>query len=278
MPEETLRQLGEISGIAPKEAILARALVRNGLAPPEKVLDAARATAADAEGNGVLQRLCSAGVLTQERALQIEKALEKRISGLRAAVASAPQPAPSDEAADPVEEAISVEESDPVGDAAASAKEGDSSPQAGPTAPKKRSPRMWQPRSKRGSDADESDASFQGVVSKRRGLREQESLDAFLEKYIRSRLHQLIMEKLTLMRAGVADPKALAKACGAKERDVVKVLKDWRLKGLLTTVHTFPYYYDPPPKLQETAELFMKSWRNEQEHNRLLMKILEYEG
>jgi len=270
MPEETLRQLAEISGIAPKEAILARALVRNSLAPPEKVLDAARATAADAEGDGILQRLCSAGILTQERALQIEKALEKRISGLRAAVASAPQSTPSDESADP------VEKSAPAEGAEAAAEGGDSSPQADPTARKKRSPRMWQPRSKRG--ADESDASFQGVVSKRRGLREQESLDAFLEKYIRSRLHQLIMEKLTLMRAGVADPKALAKACGAKERDVVKVLKDWRLKGLLTTVHTFPYYYDPPPKLQETAELFMKSWRNEQEHNRLLMKILEYEG
>jgi len=254
MSEETLRQLAEISGIAPREAILARALVRNGLAPPENVLNAARATAADAEGGGILQRLCSAGILTQERALQIEKALEKRISGLRAAVTSAPQPAPSDdEEASPAEKEVGA-------------------------APNRKGPRMWKPRSKRGSDTEEDSASFQGVVSKRRGQREQESLDAFLEKYIRSRLHQLIMEKLTLMRAGVADPKALAKACGAKERDVVKVLKDWRLKGLLTTVHTFPYYYDPPPKLQETAELFMKSWRNEQEHNRLLMKILEYEG
>jgi len=275
MTEEPLRQLAEISGIAPKEAILARALVRHNLASPDKVLDAARAAAADQEGDGILQRLCSAGVLTRERALQIEKALEKKLTARKAATDAATSSAPGDNG---VGEAEAAGEPAPVGGAAASTREGDPSPQAGPPVRKKRAPRMWHPRSKRGPDVAEGDASFQGLVSKRREEKEREALDAFLEKYIRSRLHQLIMEKLTLMRAGVADPKSLAKSCGAKERDVIKVLKDWRLKGLLTTVHTFPYYYDPPPKFQETAELFMKSWRNEHEHNRLLMKILEYEG
>ncbi|MHC4253059.1 MAG: hypothetical protein ACYS9X_28400 [Planctomycetota bacterium] len=137
---------------------------------------------------------------------------------------------------------------------------------------------MWKPRRERQAETGESVVALYGEMRKRREQKERESMDKFLEKYIRSRLHQLVMEKLTRMRAGVADPKSLARACGVKEKEVVRVLKEWKSKGLLRTVHRFPYYYDPPPKVQETAKLFMKAWRDERQHQRLLMKILEYEG
>ena len=137
---------------------------------------------------------------------------------------------------------------------------------------------MWKPRSHHESDAAQEPVTLHEQTEKRRKESEREALDGFLEKYICSRLHQLIMEKLTIMRAGVADPKALARVCGAKEKEVVKVLKEWKTRGILTAISTYPYYYDPSPKFQETAELFMKAWRNEQEHGRLLKRILEREG
>ena len=48
--------------------------------------------------------------------------------------------------------------------------------------------------------------------------------------------------------------------------------------GLLRTVGAFPYYYDPPASVQETAEAFLKSWRDPVAHQKLLVRILSYEG
>ncbi|MHC5057421.1 MAG: hypothetical protein ACYTKD_22330 [Planctomycetota bacterium] len=117
MPEDALGQLAGIEGLAPREAILARALVRHKLAPAEQVLCAARAAAEDPAGGGVLDRLSAEGLLTEERARGIEKALEKQLAGRRAAAASAPPSTPGDEEiedVEPVEEAEPVEKAAPV--------------------------------------------------------------------------------------------------------------------------------------------------------------------
>lgn len=253
MPEDALGLLAGIEGLAAREAILARALIRHELAPPEQVLDAAHAAAAEPAGGGILDRLSAAGVLTGERARAVENALAKLIAGRRGAADATPSSAPGDGV---TMEAPSIED-------AGSGRKG---------------PRMWKPRREREGGTGESVVVPHGEMRKRRERKDRDSIDKFLEKYVRSRLHQLVMEKLVRMRAGVADPKALARACGAKEKAVVRVLKDWKSNGLLMTVHMFPYYYDPPPKVEETARLFMKAWRDAEQHQRLLMKILDYEG
>ena len=137
---------------------------------------------------------------------------------------------------------------------------------------------MWKPRSRREPATSESVVALYGEMQRRREEKERKAIDKFLEFYVRSRLHQLMIEKLARMRAGVADPKALARSSGAKEKHVIKILRDWKTKGLLRTVGSFPYYYDPPPKVQESAELFLRAWRDPTRHQRLLKKILEYEG
>ncbi len=333
---DALQQLAGIEGLPSKEVVLARAVIKHGLAQPDQVLDAARAVAGDPDGGGVLQRLTASGALSPERAQKVEAAFRKQVAARQAgthrqaqagAATSSAEAAPAAKAGSPgeggakrsgEEDAEAIEEAEAVEEAAAAEDGGDateaatedeklSSPDAAPeaapdtapdaapdtapdTAPDpapdaapdtgsgdsadgsestRRGPRMWKPKPHRESSRRQ--------VAPRRPPSRHEIVDAFVEKFVRSRLHQYLLANLAPMRAGVADPKALAKTTGAKKKEVVDILRDWRLKGILKTVGEFPFYYDPREEHKKAIELFLRAWRDPGEHPRLLVKIMEYE-
>ncbi|MHC4253770.1 MAG: hypothetical protein ACYS9X_32040 [Planctomycetota bacterium] len=228
---EPLEELAKVEGLPPKAAILARALLRNSLAPADRVLAAAREVAADAgeSPGGILEKLIAAGDLAEDRAKQIEAALEKRLAERKRAT-----------------------------------------PLLGGKGTKPKSSRVWRPKRERVRPVTPPD---------QHGPDEGEVIDRFIEEFVRSRLHQLILEVLARPRSGcVADPKKLAMQFGCKEKEIERILKDWKSKGMLSTAGTYPYYYDPPARMAEHIALFMKAWRRQATHGRLLARILELEG
>ena len=286
---DALQELARVEGLSPRDSILARALLRQGIVDPSSVLEAARAAAQDRPSIGILDRLTASGVLTDERARKLEAALQKRITERRSELASRAPARPTDVSApasgkgepreeadrpedgEPVEGTEDVEDAEAVGDAERI--EHGSAAEAPPgTEPRRRSkgPRVWRRRSSRTSAPRKA----AGPPSK---AEVRETVDAFVERFVCSRTHQLVLENLVRAKVTVADPKALARKLGLKEKEVLHVLKDWRAKGLLRTVDTFPFCYDPPPKDKEAAQLFHAAWRKPAEHGRLLGLILEME-
>ena len=299
---DVLHELAGIEGLSPKDGVLGRALIRQGLAAPERVLEAARAVVADPSGGGILDRLAASGVLSEERARSIEEALKKRIAERKAALAAEP---PAGEA--PAEKAGAAGESEvedePAADAppketpadgpekaepdeakAAAGTPADAEPELPDIPPEEaaeaqqKSTRMWKPRRRREPPParntppppDETQAERKGKV--------REMIDEFVGSFVRSRLHQLTLESLARMGAGVADHKVLAKQHGVKDKEILRIFEEWHAKGLLRTVATFPFYFDPLPKQKEAVRLFFQAWNNPTEHRRLLSKILEIEG
>lgn len=281
---DALQELARVEGLSPRDSILGRALLRQGIVDPSSVLEAARAAAEAPSAIGILDRLTASGVLTDERARKLEAALQKRIAERRSGFASraparpADGPAPASAKgeplgkAEPVEEAEAIEDAEAVDDAELI--EQGSAAEAPPgTEPQPRSggPRMWRRRSSRTSAPRKT----AGPPSK---AEVRETVDAFVKRFVCSRTHQLVLESLLRAKATVADPKALARKLGLREKEVLRVLKDWRAKGLLRTVDTFPFCYEPSSKDKEAAGLFVTAWRKPAEHGRLLSLILEMES
>ena len=107
---------------------------------------------------------------------------------------------------------------------------------------------------------------------------ERKAVDAFVWQFVRSLAHQTILATLAKRGAGVADPKELAEALGMKQSAVKKVLDDWRLRGFMKKIVTYPYYYSPTDKEKVAVDLFLKMWAKPEEHKRLMAMILEIEG
>lgn len=106
---------------------------------------------------------------------------------------------------------------------------------------------------------------------------ERKAVDTFVWQFVRSLAHQVILAALAKRGAGVADPK-MAEALGMKQSAVKKVLDDWRLRGFLKKIVTYPYYYAPTDKEKAAVDLFLKTWAKPKEHKRLMAMILEIEG
>lgn len=277
---DALQELARVEGLSPRDSILARAILRQGIVDPTSVLDAARAVAEDPSAVGILDRLTASGVLTGELARKLDAALQERIAERRSEFASRAPARPADgrpedagpvEGTEDVEDAEAIEDAEAVGDAELI--EQGSAAEAPPGAGQQRKPkgpRMWRRRSSRTSAPRKA-----APPPKKIDVRE--AVDAFVKRFVCSRTHQLVLESLVRAKAAVADPKALARKLGLKEKEVLRVLRDWRAKGLLRTVDTFPFYYDPASKEKEAARLFVTAWRKPAEHGRLLGLILEME-
>jgi serine/threonine protein kinase len=135
--------------------------------------------------------------------------------------------------------------------------------------------RMWTPRAPREDAATTPGATL--ARKKKRKLQEKRELDSFVRRYVRSLVHQPVLAHVARRGAGVVDPKDIAEALGMKEPDVCKVLDDWRGRGLLTEMATFPYYYAPAQHESELIETFLKDWTDPDEHRRLMAIILKVE-
>ncbi len=277
---DALQELARVEGLSPRDSILARALLRQGIVDPASVLEAARAAAQSPSAIGILDRLTASGVLTGERARKLEAALQKRIAERRSESASRAPARPADgrpedagpvEGTEDVEDAEAIEEAEAVDDTEliAQGSAAEAPPGAGQQR-KPKGPRMWRRRSSRTSAPPKTS----GPPSK---ADVRETVDAFVKRFVCSRTHQLVLERLVRAKAAVADPKALARKLGLKEKEVLRVLKDWRAKGLLRTVDTYPFGYEPSSKNKEAAVLFVTAWRKPAEHGRLLGLILEME-
>lgn len=279
---DALQDLARVEGLSPTDSILARTLLRHGMVDPSSVLDAARGAAQDPSGGGILERLSSSGVLSDERAQKIEAAFQKRIAERRGASAGKGPDARGAlaEEAEPIEDAEAVEDAEATAEGLTDDALTDDgltddgtearTPAGAEPGRGRKGPRMWKRRPPSARSSPESPVS--------RNEREtREIVDTFVTRFVCSRTHQLVLDSLARSRAAVADPKALAKALGVREKVVLRVLKDWRVKGLLRTVDTFPFYYDPSPKEKEAVTLFLRAWRNPAEHARLVAKILEVE-
>jgi DNA repair exonuclease SbcCD ATPase subunit len=94
--DEALLRLSEIDGLSPKDAVIARALVRNRLLDVDTVVKTASDIAREST-QGLLERLTADGHLDSMRAATIERALEKKLEERRASGdEAAPQPGPPD--------------------------------------------------------------------------------------------------------------------------------------------------------------------------------------
>jgi hypothetical protein len=124
--QDALDALAAIKGLGPKDAVIARALIRNRLIDGDAVLTVARDLAL-CGGEGLLEELMAAGQLDCERARRIEATLEHKIAEKRAAAAG-PEGEPQRESA-----SENAEET------------------ARWQTPSGRGPRVWQPRGRRSS-------------------------------------------------------------------------------------------------------------------------------
>jgi len=227
MPDP-LEALAAVPGLSPRDAVIARALVKNKLVEAGAVLAAAREAARAGATGDLLDQLMEAGHLTPERAIAIEEALEKRIAQ------HAPVAAPE---------------------------------------PRSTSKRGGRGRSRTGGTT----VLALDAIREDRAIRERNKVNLFLTRYVQSRLHQLLLVQLNRKQEGIVEPKGLARATGASEKDIKKILVDWKSKGLFQTYGTFPFYYKPDDDVKKEIAEFMRAWNDPKHHSEMVKRILELE-
>ena len=248
---ESLEDLAGIEGLAPRDEVIARALIRNGLVEAGAVIGAARAAAAGSPGD-VLDHLTAAGVLDPEKALRIEEALERKIAQ-KCPPAAEPAGPPADEPDIP-----------DVPDV----------PEAPSRSAASKRDQSW----KRGGRSGKTTVMCLEALREDRARRERDDLQLFIERFVRSRLHESVLAFLAPRRESIVEARDVAKRAGVEPKAVARILEDWKSKGILKAWGTFPYYFDPAPQDREQIDRFMRAWKDPAQHAHILTKILELEG
>jgi hypothetical protein len=233
MPDP-LEPLNAMPGLAPRDAVIARALVRNNLATADVVLEAARVAAAPDAIGDLLDHLTEAGHLDPVRARQIEEALERKLAEKRTEAAPG-QSAQADEQPPPSEA-----------------------------------------QRKRGGYPRRGTAVLLDAIRDGR-TRQEDRVFLFLGRFVRSRLHALVLAQLAGLKEGIVEPRTIAKRSGASEKQVRAILSDWKEKGWFIDYGTFPFYFRAPEDQRESIARFLKAWKDPALHAKLVSKILEIE-
>jgi len=103
-------------------------------------------------------------------------------------------------------------------------------------------------------------------------------MESLVARALRSRLHQRTLEELIRNRITVIDSHELAKSLEAKERQVRRVLDDWRACGIVKQLGSHPYGLSPGKKDLEAIKTFLKLWTQPAWHAKLLRRILAQES
>jgi len=287
--QEALKELARIEGLLPRDMVFARALIRNGFVEARAVLDeAGKLASCDASeyGGGILARLTAKGLLTEKLAGRIEAALKAKSAGQK----GAPTAGPANTAGSREEqvEAGRAENVEPTGDGpSARPEEGqrdephekllEEAPEPLPDEKAEgasRPDRMWKPRAK--PVARDEPGADQICPRDREHAREE--AEAFFQKCIKSKLHAALLDGLARKKAAVVDPKEAAGEHGVGVKAIKQILDEWRHAGLVRTVGSYPYYYDPHGKDKEQVEAFLEGWRDPAQHQEIMQRLLELEG
>jgi hypothetical protein len=139
-------------------------------------------------------------------------------------------------------------------------------------------PRVWKPKKKEENPSGETSVVLLGALRDEYLRRERERVTIFVERFVRSRLHELLLSQLVKQKEGIVDPKSLARHSGSTLKDVRRILDDWKSKGLLREYSSYPYCFMPQEDDKNEITRFMKAWKDPVRHAELLKKILELEN
>jgi len=121
-----------------------------------------------------------------------------------------------------------------------------------------------------------SQAERQALRAEQRAKQEKE-MTKLIKLAIRGRHHQEVLIHIIQRKLDVLNPKSMAAALKLTPADVVKVLNEWKARGIVKSRGAYPYAFEPGEDDLRSMHLFVRLWRDRSWHTKLLGMILQQE-